>query len=144
MAHINQTTIPIVQKEDRLIWKNNASGELTLKDAYLFHSPAGPKRSWAKLIWNAAIPPSKSFLVWRLIHRKMPTDDNLYARGCYMPSMCTLCGKDAETSNHLFLNCQFALSLWQWLQSIVGYNIDLSYLLIDFEVSKRGWSPQSY
>ena len=36
MAHINQITIPIVQKEDRLIWKNNASGELTLKDAYLF------------------------------------------------------------------------------------------------------------
>jgi len=24
MAHINQSTIPIVQKEDKLIWKNNA------------------------------------------------------------------------------------------------------------------------
>ena len=108
-----------------------------------FHSPAGPKRNWANLIWNAAIPPSKSFLVWRLIHRKMPTDDNLCARGCHMPSMCTLCGKDAETTNHLFLNCQFALSLWQWLQSIIGYNIDLSSLLTTFEVSKRGWSPQS-
>ncbi|PNX79987.1 GDSL esterase/lipase, partial [Trifolium pratense] len=32
---------------------------------------------WAKVIWSLDIPPSKSLLVWRLMHNKMPTDDNI-------------------------------------------------------------------
>ncbi|MCH92420.1 ribonuclease H protein [Trifolium medium] len=62
------------------------SGELTLKDAYLHFAPIGPNISWAKSIWNAAIPPSKSFMVWRLFHNRLPTDENLASRGFQLPS----------------------------------------------------------
>ncbi|PNX65865.1 ribonuclease H, partial [Trifolium pratense] len=45
---------------------------------------------WAKVIWNSTIPPSKSLLAWRLMHNKMPTDDNLKIRGCALPSILNL------------------------------------------------------
>jgi hypothetical protein len=34
------------------------------------------------MIWSVIIPPSKSFLIWRLFHNKMPTHDQLWNRCC--------------------------------------------------------------
>ncbi|MCH80775.1 ribonuclease H protein [Trifolium medium] len=63
MHHLSNVCIPVDQKEDRLIWKHSTSGELTLKDAFQLFSPNGQSQHWAKLIWNAVIPPSKS--IWK-------------------------------------------------------------------------------
>ncbi|GAU32674.1 hypothetical protein TSUD_218510 [Trifolium subterraneum] len=65
---------------------------------------------WAKTIWNSDIPPSKSLLVWRLMHNKVPTDENLMLRGCYMPSMCSICNNTCKSSSNsirdfCFLKC---------------------------------------
>ncbi|PNX55034.1 hypothetical protein L195_g048658, partial [Trifolium pratense] len=80
LSYLQQFSIPFEDKEDFLIWNHTTSGELTMKDAYQFFSNPGPTASWSKTIWNIVIPPSKSFLVWRLFHHKMPTDDALSAR----------------------------------------------------------------
>ncbi|PNX54810.1 GDSL esterase/lipase, partial [Trifolium pratense] len=56
-------------------------------DAYSYHFPVGQNIGWAKLIWNQHIPPSKSLLLWRCLHDKLPTDDTLALRGCNLPSM---------------------------------------------------------
>ena len=103
MHHISKITIPWRPKDDKFIWKDSPSGHLSLKDAYIFHCIPNNKKDLSKLIWNSAIPPSKSFHVWRMIHNKMPTDENLHLRGLSFPSMCNLCGKKSETSKHLFL-----------------------------------------
>ena len=93
-------------------------------------------------MWNISIPPSKSFIVWRIIHKKMSTDDNLARRGCYLPFMCNLCNKEAETADHLFLSCKFTSFLWNCLQSLIHFSINCTSTLSLFEVCKRGWSPQ--
>jgi len=48
---------------------------------------------------------------------KLPTDENLQKCGCTLVSICVLCGKQAETSAYLFLNCEFAVAIWRWLGS---------------------------
>jgi len=110
-----QVTLPIQSTADKLVWKHNSIGILTLKEAYNFKKHHFPKVSWAKIIWSIDIPPSKSLLVWRLMLNKLPTDDNLQTRGCSLPSICSLCLKNAETSTHLFLECPYAVHLWNWL-----------------------------
>ncbi|CAJ2645220.1 unnamed protein product [Trifolium pratense] len=142
LPYLNQFTIPLEDKEDKLIWIHNAHGELTLKDAYSFFTTSGQKVSWAKSLWNIAIPPSKSFMVWRLFHHKMPTDEILAARGIQLPSMCCLCNKDSETTNHLFLECQFSLALWNWLAAIINHRIDVSSLSTLWQVTSGNWNPQ--
>jgi len=107
------TTVPNTYKEDKIIWKASHDGNLTFKDAYLFHaSQQSQNLSWAKAIWHTAIPPSKSLLIRRLLYDRLPTDDNLIRRGCQIPSICNLCCLIQETFSHLFINCSFALQIW--------------------------------
>ena len=69
--NLNLVTIPLIQKEDKLIWKKSHDGSLSFKDAYLFQTASNHQHpSWSKIIWNAAIPPSKSLLTWRILHEK--------------------------------------------------------------------------
>jgi hypothetical protein len=112
MSHINKVTIPLEQSHDQILWKHSTCGELSLKDVYQFISPSSQKLDWAKLIWNIAIPPSKSFMMWRLIHNRISTCENLSIRGFLLPSMCSLCCKHSETSSHLFMQCPFVVSVW--------------------------------
>lgn len=99
--------IPAVPCEDLIRWKNSDSGELAFKEAYLHYRPCGQAVSWAKLIWSSTIPPSKSFLVWRILQDRLPTDDKLRSRGCFIVSMCCLCSNNFETTQHLF--CDYPL-----------------------------------
>jgi len=109
---LNLVTIPLIHKEDKLLWKNCHDGNLSFKDAYLFHNTSTAHfSSWATCIWNKAIPPSKSMLMWRILQEKIPTDDQLLKRGCQLPSICNLCNFSVETTNHLFLECSFATQI---------------------------------
>ncbi|GAU42668.1 hypothetical protein TSUD_398740 [Trifolium subterraneum] len=77
LNHLNKNSIPIEDKNDKMLWMQTTSGDVSLKEAYPHFSPTGISVSWAKVIWNLAIPPSKSFMVWRLFHNKLATDENL-------------------------------------------------------------------
>lgn len=80
--------------------------------------------------------------MWRILHDKMPTDDNLIQRGFQIPSICSLCGTTSESSTHLFLECSFAKEIWCWLQSLINANVDLCNFAEPFKTYERDWSPQ--
>ncbi|GAU23976.1 hypothetical protein TSUD_327770 [Trifolium subterraneum] len=142
LPYLNQFDIPLEDKEDKLLWIHNSHGDLTLKDANLFFTNPGQKVNWAKSVWNIVVPPSKSFMVWRLFHHKMPTDEILAIRGIQLPSICSLCNKEAETTNHLFFQCPFSLALWNWLASIINQRIDYSSFSALWQVTNGSWNPQ--
>ena len=56
----------------------------------------------------------------------MPTDENLMKRGCIVVSVCSLCMNAVETSDHIFLGCQFATQLWHWIGTKLNCVIDHS------------------
>ena len=136
------TTIPNTYKEDKIIWKPSHDGNLSFKDAYLFHASSSQNISWAKTIWHIAIPPSKSILLWKLLLDKLPTDDNLARRGCQLPSICNLCGLHQETSAHLFISCSFATQIWSWFASTINLNCNFASLLDILKIAERNWSQQ--
>ena len=139
---LSAATIPLIPKDDRMIWKPSHDGNLSFKDAYLFHTSSHSQHiNWAKSIWHIMIPPSKSLLVWRLFHNKLPTDDNLILRGCYIPSVCSLCCSTQETSQHLFLDCPFAVQLWSWFVSILNLQCNVASFMDILRISDRSWSP---
>jgi len=111
---------------DALVWPHTSDGNLNSKHAFSFLCLRAPLLPWAELIWNYSIPPSHSFIYWRLHHRKMPTDDNLRSRGCTVVSICNLCLQTDETSEHLFLRCHFSKQLWDWIGVKLNRVIDFS------------------
>lgn len=54
-----------------------------------------------------------------------------------MVSMCSLCGKAEESTTHLFMNCSYASSLWNWLSAKLSYMIDLSTMEALFSINRR-------
>jgi hypothetical protein len=142
LTHISKITIPIEPKQDELVWKHTSSGSLSLKDVYTHQSPVGQHLHWPKILWNISIPPSRSMLVWRLMHHKIPTDENLMNRGCHLPSMCSICYSCSESSSHIFFHCHFSTAMWNWFFSII--NIQGSITCTDdlWNVCDRGWGPQ--
>lgn len=135
-------TIPLTHKEDRLIWKHSHDGNLSFKYAYLFQSNTSVSPpGWCKFIWNIAIPPSKSLLLWRILEDKLPTDDQLIKRVCQIPFVCNLCSLASEISAHLFLDCSFATQIWNWFRSILNNNFSVSSFSDLFKVYELTWSP---
>jgi len=117
---VQKVTIPYREENDTRIWSPVDTDILNLKVAYVHCSPATNNVSWGKLIWNISISPFKSLLFWRLLHNKLPTDENLMLGGMVIPSCCSLCYKKEENTNHLFFDCDYASNIWRWMASSIG------------------------
>ncbi|CAN1321923.1 Putative ribonuclease H protein At1g65750 [Linum perenne] len=75
--------------------------------------PSFPRKS----IWLTGVPPKVQAFCWMVFHSKIATLDNLQKRGFYLANRFVLCGKDEELINHLFLRCEFAMSIWNRISS---------------------------
>jgi ribonuclease HI len=135
-------TLPSSALPDLFSWSHASDGKLSAKLAFSFLRPQAPPLPWASSIWNTCIPPAHSFIFWRLVHGKMPTDDNLASRGCAMVSMCSFCLRSIETSDHLFFYCDFAVSVWTWLGLLLNVVIDHTSALAVFNSIPRPCSSQ--
>lgn len=88
---IDMVTIPILDREDTMLWNHSHDGHLSFNDAYDFHGDyLDQNTSWAKHIWHIAIPLDKPFIPRRSLHDKLPTNETLARRGRDLPSMCSL------------------------------------------------------
>jgi hypothetical protein len=139
---IHKVVIPLDPTPDKLLWIHTDSGNLHLKDAYSFKLQQFQDLHWAKVIWSPDIPPSKSLFVWRLMHDKVPTDEQLLKRGCYLPSMCNFCCKNAESSFHIFFQCDFAIQLWSWLAACLNLTLQFNSMDDIWKITDMNWSPQ--
>ncbi|CAJ2666577.1 unnamed protein product [Trifolium pratense] len=97
---------------------------------------------WAKLIWNCDIPPSKSFFVWRLMHEKVPTEENLMIRGCAIPYMCNFCCRHVESSFHIFFECDYAIKLWSWLAGCLNLVLQFTSMEDMLKLCELNWSTK--
>lgn len=116
-------TIPIEPVSDSLHWTTATDGVLTSKLAYSHLTGAGRPLQWCSLIWFKFVPPSRSFIMWRIAHNKLPTDENLRKRGCYIVSVCCFCKAYAESTDHLFFGCAETAKIWKWLSTDIDQSI---------------------
>lgn len=66
-----------------------------------------PKDELAKGIWTVKIA-KVALNLWRYRAGNLPTKDRLIRCGMAINGMCELCGKEAETTDHIFLKCDYA------------------------------------
>eukprot|EP00253_Pinus_taeda_P006872 PITA_06872 len=65
-----------------------------------------------KLVWDNLALPKVNFFFWTLIHNKILIGNNLEKRNIAGPHRCELCRSNHETSQHLFLDCNFTKEVW--------------------------------
>ncbi|KAJ0921865.1 putative reverse transcriptase zinc-binding domain-containing protein [Helianthus annuus] len=84
--------------------------------------------------WNNWVPKKVSIVAWRAAMERLPTKCALASRNISVQNnLCVLCGDYAETSEHLFVACQFAQMIWQniadWCNIPPIYAFDLNDVL---------------
>ncbi|KAF6135518.1 hypothetical protein GIB67_015371 [Kingdonia uniflora] len=58
-----------------------------------------------------------SGFAWKLMNQILPTNDLIQRKGIQLVSICTHCGLTAESTNHLFFECNVVKVLWSWATS---------------------------
>ena len=84
-------------------WMLEDSGSLIEKAARKFFKDSNPTCQWGKLIWTSSIPPAKTLVLWKVLHKRLPIDKDIQVRGISLCSMCSLCRKQEESISHFSL-----------------------------------------
>jgi len=76
----------------------------------------------ADLTWHKQVPLKVSIFAWRLLRNRLPTRSILLDRGIisYIDASCLARCPHMETSQHLFLSCDFYGLLWHAVWSWLG------------------------
>lgn len=78
-------------------------------------------------IWKSPAPSKVVEFSWKLLHDWIPTKVNLWHKQVLPPDTsvsCVLCEGNAESVNHLFIHCKFAMEVWKgvwrWFDVFLG------------------------
>ena len=96
---------------------------------------------WKNLWFHPSLPKIDLFC-WSLLHDSILTWDNLLKRGWEGPSRFPLCACHEENSLHLFLQCSFALELWNIL--LTQLNLALPPSITSMFASWSDYAPFSF
>ena len=81
-------------------WSSNE--QLLAGKAYDYIRGVKPAVNWNSVVWNPAIPPKMSFILWLAIKNRLLTLD----RAAFLNKglLCPLCRTEAESHAHLFFS----------------------------------------
>jgi hypothetical protein len=68
-----------------------------------------------KIIWKSKAPPRVAFFMWTTVLGEILTMDNLRKKNIIVTEWCCMCKKSGESIDHLLLQCEVALEVWNMI-----------------------------
>jgi len=113
-------------EDDRWCWRLEDNGAFSVSSMYKKLDREGGvdsdlgvmERRVFTCIWKSPAPSKVVAFSWKLLYDRIPTRRNLALRNVLppdVPLLCALCENSEESSTHLFLHCQVASMVWEWL-----------------------------
>nr|GEV09756.1 RNA-directed DNA polymerase, eukaryota, reverse transcriptase zinc-binding domain protein [Tanacetum cinerariifolium] len=110
------SSVVLSSSEDRWAWTLDAHGVFFVKSARQAIDKHFLDKSSTSTRWSKILPININIFTWHMFLDKFPIKSNLSARGVFIPcTLCTNCGRVAESRNHLFFGCSMASDLFQLL-----------------------------
>ncbi|KAJ0466885.1 putative reverse transcriptase zinc-binding domain-containing protein [Helianthus annuus] len=99
---------------DQWIWENDMGENFSVKSIRKeIDLVSGPDDFLADFKWNSWATPKCNLLLWRALAGRVASKTELCRRGLPMHDIiCDRCGMKAETTDHVFVDCLFAKSIW--------------------------------
>ena len=98
--------------EDKITWNHTADGQYSARSAYKLQFVGMTDDPAAKCTWSTKAPPKCRFFTWLLLQNRIWTAARLQIRGWPNDYFCSLCIRNLETADHLFMECNFSLQVW--------------------------------
>lgn len=125
---ILETRIPTGPVKDRIAWSKSIDGQYSVKTGYqhwcdcnMGNTNVVQSTGWGKL-WRLEVPHKVKTFLWIFCRNNIPVRNRLRARGVDLPIICPMCDSDVEHLLHVFFDCPFASSCWQY----VGIYLEMS------------------
>lgn len=87
---------------------------------YKWLQQSQPKVSWYRGVWSKFNVPKHSFISWLAMSGKLRTKAWLKKINICDDDICSVCGKESESIEHLFFSCEFSKVCWDkmknWMQ----------------------------
>ncbi|KAA3490640.1 reverse transcriptase [Gossypium australe] len=109
--------IPLAEEahDDIVAWSGTPSGEFTVRSAYKLlqcnevdlrtYPLQTDYKKFYKKLWDLNLPSKIKIVIWRISWNYIPTRVNMQLRKLSNIRTCPRCGKEAETSSHVFREC---------------------------------------
>jgi len=111
------------QEQDIRVWGINDKGCFFMKSAYASIAKRGDGTRIAvfDLLWKAKAFPTVLITAWKPLLDRLPTRECLSRRGVTMEStLCVLCQSKVESCQHLFLECDVVVRVWDLCYRWIG------------------------
>ncbi|XP_074297547.1 uncharacterized protein LOC141628284 [Silene latifolia] len=118
------------------LWLNSPL-PYTVKAGYNWLRIPNPRVEWRFLCWNTLNIPRCAFVFWEFLKQRLPTRDRLSRRGMSIDLACPICLNHAESHQHLFYDCPFAVLCHQRLQTALKVQFRMSDLTVWFSTARR-------
>ena len=101
----------LTDHRDEKIWRWDSEGHFTVKSYYTFLINRGIVFAH-KHMWNIKAPLKVKILMWVMLKGRLNTLDLIAHRGIGQGGLCVLCGIALESLNHLVLECDCTMAIW--------------------------------
>jgi len=97
---------------NKVTWNANTSATLTVCSQYQIPLSSQPQDVASKALWKVVSRLKVKITMWLTVRDRLHTWFYLYR--CHMRPMssCIFYGNHHESSNHIFLSCDFARTVW--------------------------------
>ncbi|KAL4285266.1 hypothetical protein GQ457_16G005140 [Hibiscus cannabinus] len=82
--------------------------------------PGKAKVPWKKLVWHSRHVPKTFTISWMATLDRLPIKSRLISFGLHIDGMCGIYGKELESRDHLFFECDFFRAIWVCILHLCG------------------------
>ena len=108
----------LLQKRRFLLNPDTPKTVLSRNSAYNFHKNHGVTKLGTVKVRTPTM--KEKIFTWCTLANKIPTWDHIQKRQIAGPGWCSLCKDNEESTNHLFLNCNFSKQVWEQPQYLTS------------------------
>ncbi|XP_074283207.1 uncharacterized protein LOC141607755 [Silene latifolia] len=123
---------------DNAVWTANIKG-YTIRSGYDCLRTSYPAQSWSNIVWNSWNIPKHSIITWLIMNDGMNVKQKLYKWGCCDDDLCCLCYRETETTEHLFLACEYSCRVSTDVERRIGMQFPTLSRLINGNKKKLQW-----
>lgn len=106
----------IFKQDPRNITPGRWQVGFTVAKGYQWKMQGTERVKWDKIVWARMCIPRHSFITWVLINHRLPTKRRLAKFTHLEDQNCSLCHRELEDEQHLFLSCVYATEIWKAMQ----------------------------
>lgn len=107
-------------KKDEVKWlhKMKSLVKFSVNKAWKDLRPQGEEVLWSKVVWFPNLIPKHAFILWLLMHERLPTQDKILKWYPNMNLRCSLCNNGQDSHDYLFFNCNYSRMVWQQMKRV--------------------------